>query len=407
MARGLKEIVRSGTTMPRDVIVLTLNAFFVALGFGVMMPVLPVYARSFGVDNFQISWVVSAFALMRLVTAPFCGKVNGLIGEKGALVVGTAIVSVSSLAAGLSQSFWQLLVFRALGGIGSAMFTVAAMTLLLASVAPQMRGRASGFYQGGFVIGGMAGPALGGIVASASIQAPFFFYAATLAMGCLACLLLLHRRTGVHTSGGGDGFPMRVALRDVRYQAALATAFAQGWQSFGVRSSLVPILVVDVMHKGPSWTGYAMAAAAVVQGLTLAPAGRATDTIGRRPVMIAAGVVTGLSALLMPLSGSYWLLVVWLAVYAVGSSMHATAPTAAVGDATQGQGGTPIAVFSMMADVGSIIGPLVAGLMADSVGLVWPFVLGAALLLGASAWSLLMPREEFGRGKPDPAEVAL
>lgn len=408
MGENMKGWVREHTGMPRSVLVLTLNAFFVALGFGVMMPVLPIYAHQFGVGNFEISWVISAFALMRLVTAPFCGTLNSRIGERLALGIGTFLVAASSAAAGMAHSFWELLVYRALGGIGSAMFTVAAMTLLLGSVVPTMRGRASGFYQGGFLIGGMAGPALGGIVAKLGLSAPFFFYSGTLLCGGIACLVLLPRQQRRRVAAGqrpDNAVPLRSVIGDVRYQAALFTAFAQGWQSFGVRSSLIPIIVVYGLHLGPEWTGYTFAVAAVAQTLALSPAGRATDTVGRRPVMVLAGVVTGLSAICMPLAPNIWLLMIILSVYGVGSAMHSTAPTAAVGDATQGRGGTPIALFSMMSDIGAIIGPLVAGWMADKTGLFWPFLVGGCLLLSSAAYSMLMPKDRLEPAIREPEGV--
>src|SRR5215211_2361360 len=70
------------TRIPREVIVLGLIAFCVAVGFGVLIPVLPVFARSFGVDNFAVGAVVSVFALMRLITAPFCGRMINRAGER-------------------------------------------------------------------------------------------------------------------------------------------------------------------------------------------------------------------------------------------------------------------------------------------------------------------------------------
>jgi MFS family permease len=143
------------TRMPREVIVLGLIAFCVAVGFGVLIPVLPVFARSFGVDNFAVGAVVSVFALMRLVTAPFCGRMINRAGERVILALGIFIVAVSSGLAGISQSYPQLLLLRGVGGFGSAMFTVAATTLLLTSVEAGLRGRASGVFQAGFLIGGM------------------------------------------------------------------------------------------------------------------------------------------------------------------------------------------------------------------------------------------------------------
>lgn len=389
--------------MPRDVWVLATIAFCVAVGFGVMVPVLPVFARSFEVTNLMVGAVISAFAAMRLLTSPLCAPLNRVLGERTVLGIGMYIVAASSAAAGLSTSFWQLLVMRALGGIGSAMFTVAAMTLLLGAVAPTLRGRASALYSGGFLIGGMAGPAIGGLLAAISITAPFFFYAATLAAAGTIGLTLLSRRDRSASTDQRPAMPLAEAFQDVRYRAACLTSFAQGWQSFGVRSSLVPVLVVESMGHTPSMTGALFAIAAVVQALALSPVGRAVDTVGRRPMMIAAGLLTGIAALVMPWS-AHWtgtaglvLLGVALCVYGAGSAMHSTAPTAVVGDVTHGRGGTPIAVFQMMSDAGSIIGPLAAGALADAGGMTPGFTIGAVLLLAGAAYSLRMPKMEVVR----------
>lgn len=185
---------RPGGDLPRDVIVLGMIAFCVAVGFGVLIPVLPVFARSFGVGNLQVGMVVSVFALLRLASSPFCGRMINRAGERLVLATGIFIVALSSGLAGISQTYEQLLVLRGIGGVGSAMFTVSAMTLLLNAVDTRLRGRAAGFFQGGFLIGGMTGPAIGGLLATISITAPFFFYAGTLAVAGTIGLALLRPR---------------------------------------------------------------------------------------------------------------------------------------------------------------------------------------------------------------------
>ena len=73
----------------------------------------------------------------------------------------------------------------------------------------------------------------------------------------------------------GERYASWRLARDKRYQAACVTNLAQGWTSFGVRSTLVPVLVVEVLDRPTSWTGIAFAVAAVAQTLALAPTGRA------------------------------------------------------------------------------------------------------------------------------------
>ncbi|TFB47399.1 MFS transporter [Cryobacterium tagatosivorans] len=380
----------------RDVYVLGVIAFFVMVGFGVVVPVLPVYVRSFGVGYVEVGAVVSAFALMRLVASPFCGRFIDWWGERTTLAVGIGIVAVSSGLVGIAQDYPQLLLLRGAGGIGSAMFTVSAMTLLLGSTSPGIRARAIGFYQGGFLIGGMAGPALGGLLATISLTAPFFFYAGTLAVAGLVGLFLLRPATrGVAAGPGGQAerIPFRTVLRDRRFRAACLANFSQGWTSFGVRNSLIPVLVVEVLRGPSSWTGLAFAAAAVAQTLALAPAGRFVDLVGRRPAMIGAFALAAVTILAVPFAGNIWLLTGLLCLYGVAAAFMGTAPAAAVGDAAGASGGRPVAVFSMFADVGAIVGPLVAGLLADTVSYPAAFAVGALLFLATSAYALRMPRE--------------
>jgi MFS family permease len=151
------------------------------------------------------------------------------------------------------------------------------------------------------------------------------------------------------------------------------------------------VLVVEVLDRPTSWTGIAFACAAVVQTIAVGPAGHFVDTVGRRPAMIAGGALGGLAILAVPFAPNIWLLIVALCLYGIAAAFLGTAPAASVGDAAGGRSGTAVAVFSMCADVGAIVGPLVAGLLADSFSYPVAFAVGAALLLAAAATSARMP----------------
>ncbi len=386
--------------LPRDVLVLGVIAFFVMVGFGVVIPVLPVYVRSFGVGYVEVGAVVSAFALVRLIASPFCGWLINHGGERTILAIGIGIVAVSSGLVGFAETYPQVLILRGVGGVGSAMFSISAMTLLLGTTAPHLRGRAMGFYQGGFLIGGMAGPALGGILAVISLQAPFFFYAGTLAIAGLVGLLMLEPKTRDVPSGPEtEVIPFRHVIRDSRFIAACLANLAQGWSSFGVRSALVPVLVVEILQRPPVWTGIAFAVAAVAQTLALAPAGRFVDKVGRRPAIVGAYTVGALGMLAIPFAPNIWILMVVLCIYGVAAAFMGTAPAAAVGDAAGSRGGQPVAVFSAFSDVGAIVGPLVAGALVDAVSFPAAFGTAVVLMLIAAGYGLRMPK---GSGSPSP-----
>ncbi len=361
--------------LPREVGVLTAVAFAVAVGFGVVAPAIPVFARQFGVGVTAAGAVISAFALMRLVSALAGGRLVDRFGERTVLATGIGIVAVSSLLAGFAQNYAQLLVLRGVGGVGSAMFTVSAYTLLLRVASPEQRGRASGLFQAGFLIGGITGPAIGGVLTSISIRAPFFVYAATLAVaGFIGMVFLSHARLGTPSDdGSNDETPHRsrlaAALRSSAYRAALTTNLAVGWALFGVRSSLIPLFVIEGLRRDPVWTGVGFVASSITQALTLLPAGRFVDTVGRRPAMIFGSVLAAVSMLLLALDGSVIAYVASMLLFGVASGFLGTAPAAVVGDVIQGQGvgrsGTVVAAFQMASDLGAIVGPIVAGWLVD------------------------------------------
>ena len=374
--------------------------FFVMVGFGVVIPVLPVFVRDFGVGYAEVGAVIAAFALMRLVAATFVGKLVDWAGERAILAIGIGIVAASTALTGLAQSYPEVLIMRGLGGIGSAMFSISAMSLLLASTAPSLRGRAVGFYQGGFLLGGMTGPAIGGILAAISLRAPFFFYAAMLLVAGVIGVVLLRspsRQQRAVRDATRAAIPFRVVLSDRRYRAAVVANLAVGWSSFGVRTALVPVLIVEVLHETPLWTGIAIAVAAVVQTITLAPAGRFVDTVGRRPAIVGAFALGGLAMIAVPLAPDIWTLIALVSVYGVASAFMGTAPAAAVGDAAGGRTGQPVAFFSAVSDVGAIVGSLVAGALVDVLGFPAAFGTALAVLFAASAYAYWRMPKEFER----------
>jgi MFS family permease len=389
--------------MPRDVYVLALIGFFVAVGFGVVAPVIPVFASSFGVSEFAASAVISAFALMRLVASPFVARMGERWGERNVLITGVVIVAVSSVLAGTARTYPALLIWRGVGGIGSAMFSVSAMTLLLAVVAAEYRGRANALYNSGFIVGMITGPVVGGFFAAISLGAPFFFYAATLAVSAVVGVVLL--RAPALEMEDADGTttklppsrPLRDVLRDARYQAACLIAFAGGWTANGLRGALVPLFVAGYLFTDPAeatrWTGITMAASAATQAVLIGPAGIAIDRFGRRVPLLIGCLISGVTMTVVPYAPSMAVVIVILCGYAVASSVMGSAPAATVGDAAGPRSGRAVALFSMSSDIGSILGPLGAGALVTLVGYPIAFATAAVLWALCTAMTLRMPSD--------------
>ena len=383
--------------LPRETYVLALVAFCVALGFGIVVPAVPLFALQFGVGTTAAGAVISAFALMRLVSGLAAGRFTDLVGERLALLVGLGVVAVSSLLAGLAVSYPQLLVLRGLGGVGSAVFTISSTSLLLRVASAAQRGRTQSIYRGGFLLGGIIGPAFGGAVISISIRAPFFLYAGTLLLAVVAAATLLPKPPPKPVPAPGSApvveerTTLATAMSDPAYQAALAGSFATGFSLFGVRSTVVPLLVVQGLELGPAWIGAAFTVGALVQALLLLPAGRAVDELGRRPTLVVGGMLTAVALAGLALATGPLSLLLAMSVFGAGGALLGVAPAAVVGDVVQGRGGTAIAVWQMSSDLGAVLGPVVAGVLIDRASFAVALLVSAAVVALCGLLGLRVP----------------
>jgi MFS family permease len=376
--------------LPIEVTGVSAIAFFVALGFGIVAPIIPTFARSFGVTALAASAVISVFAGMRLVAAPPASWMLSKFGERRVLTAGLLIVSLSSGLAGLSQTFIQLLVLRGIGGIGSTMFTVASMALLLRVVDASQRGRAASAWSGGFLTGGLAGPAVGGFFAVWSLRAPFFVYATTLFMAAIVSWKSLKNAHLISDAPSDEIVEeaaristLRQAIKQRAYRAAVAVNFSTGFVRFGLLSALAPLFVVEALkaNAGLASTGFLFSAAG--QALLLSRAGRWTDDKGRKPVMLIGGTLTVTGLVLLAFYETIPGYLIAMLILGASGAFMSSAPTAVVGDVTGGKPrGQVLSTYQMSSDFGAIFGPLAAGWLLDASGVFsTPLLIAAALMM--------------------------
>lgn len=384
-------------------------ALCVALGFGVVAPAIPLLATQFGVSATAAGAVVSAFALMRLVSGLAAGKVVDKLGERWGLALGIGVVAVSSLLAGLAQSYPQLLVLRGIGGVGSAVFGVSAVGLVLRVARRRIRARAMSVYRSGFLVGGIIGPAVGGAVLGISLRAPFFLYAGTLILaGTVALVFVTRKSKRTDTSADADTEPaadgteqgssatreaeaeptLRSVLRTREYQAALVSNLAVGLSVFGLRGAVVPLLFTEKIGAAPGWVGVAFLVSALVETALMFPAGRWADTSGRRPALVTGAFVAAGGLMMLGLGGTLVLGLVAMAVFGAGSAFLGSVPGALVGDVAGKRSGTVVAVFNMASDLGAVTGPVLGGLLVDEGSFVAAFGLGAVAVVLAGLFGL-------------------
>lgn len=370
-------------------------AFIIAIGFGLVAPVLPQFARSFGVGVAAASAIVSAFAAMRLLFAPVSGRLVQRLGERSVYLGGLLIVAASTGASALAQSYWQLMVLRSVGGIGSTMFTVSSLALVIRISPPQHRGRVSGLWSTSFLVGSISGPLVGGALAGLGLRAPFVIYAIAL-LGVSAAVYLSLRNSHLaapETSGELRLMSFRAALARPEYRAVLWSNFANGAAIFGVRMALVPLLVVEVLDQPTGMAGVALTAFAAGNVAVLFWSGGLSDRFGRKPFLVAGALICALGTAGLGYAPNLGWLLATSVVAGVGSGMFTPTQQAALADiiGPKARGGPVLAGFQMSADLGTVIGPVAVGALAQQTSYGLALTATGALLAIAGVWWSLVP----------------
>lgn len=162
------------------------------IGFGIVIPVLPVYAEGtrFGATPFQLSVLVGIYSLLQLVCSPIFGRISDRFGRKPVLTFSILGTAIGFLITGAAGSYWMLLVGRMIdgasgGNIATGMACIADVTT------KENRSKAMGLIGAAFGIGFMIGPALGGVLGKIAPSLPFYVAAALAFVNCALVALRL------------------------------------------------------------------------------------------------------------------------------------------------------------------------------------------------------------------------
>ncbi len=396
---GFREVVRTP-----EVRAAVAGTFVIMLGFGIVSPVLPSYARSFGVDKAAVGLLISVFAFARLVADPFVGRFIDRHGERAMTTLGAGIVGLSSIAAGLAPNFPLLLLLRGLGGFGSSLFFASLLSFLLRTIPPERSGRVMSVYYGSFNVGFIAGGPLGGLVANLfGLASPLHVYGSA----CFVSAWLFWRT--MRDPVRQDGERRKGGIRRLPWSRPLVTVLAVNgaylWMVGAVFSTLVPLFGKDEVGLGLGGVGFALAIVTGVELVCLFPAGKMTDRSGRKAVLVPS--LAGLTALTAIL-GFATSAVVFLGLMAVlgASSGYAGVPPAPMlSDVTPEElKGSAVAMFRLVGDVGFVLGPVVAGWTAQHFGYPAAFAVSAAPT--ALALGLVLSIPETMRRLPATGEAA-
>ncbi len=367
--------------------------FIDLLGFGIVLPLLPTYAATFGVSPAAIGLLVTSFSLLQLVAVPVWGGLSDRLGRRPVLIVGLVGSTASYVMFAFAHTYWLLLVSRVVAGAMGA--TVGVAQAYIADVtAPERRAHAMGMLGAAFAMGFILGPAIGGILSTHSYASAGLVAAALCAANGVAAVIWLPE-TPQHRATRPEG---RVRLGPLAAAIAATLLLTAGWAVIHVT---LPLFGSDVLRVTTRRMGMLFAfmgvISAIVQGGLV---GRLAPRLGEQRLAVAGAILLGAGFALLPGARSDARLLVALGVLSAGSALASPSILSVVSRRTPpGQQGAALGLTQTASTLGRIAGPTVAGFLIGAHGVTSPFWAGAVLAGLGMVAALFLPR-------PHPAEPA-
>lgn len=355
-----------------------LPALVLAVGAGVALPAVPTLAKSFGVSFGVASGVITAFLLGNLAGTIPSGWLIDRFGRRVVLIAGPLLTAAVSFAVAFSHSFPELLVLRFFGGCAAQMWVMGRLAAISQSAAPAHRGRLVSWMFGMDSTGRLAGPMLGGFIASSwGPRAPFVIYA-VLALVALIPTSTLARDMTEHDRGARTatkkGAPRALSLRQIVMPRLVyfgLTLFA-GLTRGPVQADLLHLYAAFAYQLGAKQIGYLATAAAIVSLPIGFVSGWMMDRFGRKRTMVPGflGVAVAMAALALSAFAHLslaWYVTLFLLGVALQAMTGGSIQTVGTDVAPPEARGTFLGLFRFTGQGGVALSPIIFALLADRV----------------------------------------
>jgi len=363
-------------------------------GVGIVVPLLPVYARDIGASGFYIGMIFGIFSIARTAFIPYFGRSSDRRGRKPFILGGLLGYAAVAIALYYTTNVTMLISIRFVQGIFSAMM-MPVLQAYVGDITPDGReGLTMGIFNLATFVGLGMGPLLGGVISDHwSLQTAFA------SMGALALVGFLLSALGLPPTKSEKAFrhytaPMawRHLLRD-REILGLFTFRMAYTTCIGVLWGFLPIFADQSLHLSRSAIGALIMTGVVVSGIIHVPMGYLSDHV-RKPLMVAAGgILAGAGVLTFVWDQTLASMLLSSGLFGLGGgiAMPALMGMAVSKGARAGAMGAVMALLTLGPSLGMMTGALVAGLLMDLLQLKWAFPFGAIVMLvgvvGFWVWS--------------------
>ena len=366
-------------------------------GQGVVGPVLPLYARDFGVSATMVGLTLTVFALARLILNIPAGLIADRFGRRVLLIGGPILTSIGMFGSGFAGDIWSLLIWRFVAGAGSAFFMSGALIYLIDIAPPDLRARYVATNQWALSVGVALGPGIGGLVAERwGLAAPFHLVGVIALFAAVYAVFRLPETRRSSSPERKDESPAREAARIARSGPFLAIAFVTGtifMTRAGTRATLVPLHADETLAWGPGELGLVFTVTGVMTLFTLWPATWATENIGRASVILFSAMTAALGTFVIGSSSTPMWFVLGNVILILGTGTAGPAPAAFVADLfPERMRGLGVGLYRSAGDVGFVLGPPALGWLSDNASMSVAFQTAGCLVGAAGVYFVLVTR---------------
>ncbi|MEI7957492.1 MAG: MFS transporter [Verrucomicrobiota bacterium] len=377
-----------------------LTVFIDLVGFGIVIPVLPLYAKHFGASEMTNGWLVGIYSAMQFLATPLLGKLSDRVGRRPVLLVSLLGTAVGFFIMGGARTLAWLFIARVIDGISGGNISTA-QAYIADVTKPEERSRAMGMIGAAFGLGFIFGPAIGGVLAQFSISAPFYFAGALAAVNAVLVYLRLPESLArEHRVAHEETASLREVFQHGWHLPVLMGSYFFAITGFSMMTTNFALFTSERFGYDARHNGYIFAfvglVGAVMQGGVLR---RVLKYFTEKSIAVVGCAVLALGLVFLPLSGDLSSLLLFTAAVGIGNSLITpTLNGLASQSADRKWQGRVIGLMQSAGSLARWVGPFLAGwLLSRDAGHAHqlygrtPFWAAAAILVVALLCTLRLP----------------